>query len=255
MQISDLARSLVELGLTEKQAKVYVANLFLGPTSAQKIAEQAGVNRPTTYDILEELSRVGLVSRSNDSSKTVFIPASTEALQDFMSQQAAEAERRQNKFQELLPQLQQIERVVDTEKAPAVRFVQGKEGVDAIWAYVVRKAKPGTEILSITNHDETLKLYPDHLKTNPQIRLNKKLSSKQFYYNSKQVVPSDPKILKETIRLSHPPQADLTLYEDKAVMLSYGQAQKGWIGIIVEDKDIVDMLRQLFYMAWKKRSK
>jgi sugar-specific transcriptional regulator TrmB len=250
MSIQTLAHRLKTLGLNEKQAKVYVACLFLGPAPAQKIAEQAGINRPTTYGVLEELSKLGLVSRSNKDGKTMFISAGTEGLKDWLKKQAEEVERRKQELDDLLPELQQIKRT-DSVVTPAVRFVQGKEGVDAIWSYVIRKTKPNTEILSITNHDETLKLYPDHLKTNPKVRLNKKMSSKQFYYNSKMEVPSDPTLLKETIRLQHPLAADLTLYEDKAVLLSYGEEGSEWTGIIIEDKNIVTVLRQLFTIAWE----
>ena len=51
MQIANLAKKLEAVGLTEKQAKVYVAALFLGPAAVQRIAEQAEVNRATTYVI------------------------------------------------------------------------------------------------------------------------------------------------------------------------------------------------------------
>src|SRR5207237_1430742 len=40
MQIEQLATKLESLGLSDKEAKVYVANLFLGPAPVQKIAEQ-----------------------------------------------------------------------------------------------------------------------------------------------------------------------------------------------------------------------
>jgi sugar-specific transcriptional regulator TrmB len=253
MQLESLIAGLRNLGLSEKQAKVYAANLFLGPASAQKIAEQAGINRPTAYDILEELARLGLVSRSSDNGRSVFVSGGVEGIQDWLQRQAEEVQQRAQRFEELAPELRQMSRG-STGEAPAVRFVHGKEGVDAIWPYVIRKATVGEEVLSVTNHDRTLAVYPDHLQKNPTVRLSKKLSSKQFYYNSKQQVASDPAILKETKRLAEPAAADITLYQDKAVLLSYGSAADttaaDWTGIVIESKDIVAVLRQLFYLAW-----
>jgi sugar-specific transcriptional regulator TrmB len=249
MQIETLAQRLKNLGLTEKQAKIYVASLSLGPAPAQKIAEQAHINRPTAYDILDELSKMGLMSRSNDGNKALFISGGVEGLKDWVASQAEEAKRRKLALDELTPELADIKRA-EAQAAPIVRFVHGKEGIDAIWPEVIRKAKVGEEILSMTNHDETLKVYPDHLKKNPSVRLSKHLSSKQFYYNSKQAVPSDKKLLKETVRVAEPLAADLTLYEDKAVLLSYGHGNSDWSGIVIESKDIVAVLRQLFIMAW-----
>lgn len=250
MQLQELAQSLTVLGLTEKQSKIYTANLLLGPVSAQKIAEQAGINRPTSYDILEELSQLGLVSRSSDGAKTVFVPGGTAALEDLLKKQADEIKQRQQELDKLLPRLRQIERV-EPEASPIIRFVHGKEGVDAIWSYVIRKARPGTEVLAMTNHDEVLKVYPSHLKNGPITRNSKKISSKQFYYNSKQAIA--PTYSKESARVPYPLAADVTLYEDKAVLLAYGKTKKGWSGIIIENKEIVTVLRQLFYMAWRNR--
>lgn len=255
MDTPQLTHRLIKLGLTEKQAKVYLANLFLGTAPAQRIAEQAGLNRPTTYDILDDLTRYGLVGRSNDNHRTVFVTSGPEGLRDWLQQQANELKQRSQELDNLMPELQQMTRAENT-AMPLVRFVHGKEGVDAIWSYVLRKAQPGQEILSITNHDETLKVYPDHLKTNPTIRLSKKLSSKQFYYNSKKIIESDPALLKEVKRLTSPMAADITLYEDKAVLLSYGNdTAPEWSGILIEDKDIVTALRQLFYLAWDNKRK
>ncbi|TSC62874.1 MAG: transcriptional regulator TrmB [Parcubacteria group bacterium Gr01-1014_48] len=53
--------SLASLGLNEKQAKVYVALLQLGRSSAYVIATKSGLKKPTTYVILDELIEKGLV--------------------------------------------------------------------------------------------------------------------------------------------------------------------------------------------------
>ena len=51
----ELYQQLKQLGLEEKQAKIYLASLELGPDTAQNIAYKASLKRPTTYVILEEL--------------------------------------------------------------------------------------------------------------------------------------------------------------------------------------------------------
>ncbi|MCX6800540.1 MAG: hypothetical protein NT091_05345 [Candidatus Falkowbacteria bacterium] len=45
--------NLEQLGFSKKEASVYLASLELGASSVQKIAEQAQVNRVTTYVIIE----------------------------------------------------------------------------------------------------------------------------------------------------------------------------------------------------------
>ena len=61
-----LTKKLEEIGLNEKEAKVYIAVLELGEGSASEIAKKSEVNRATTYFTLENLMKIGLVSASNE---------------------------------------------------------------------------------------------------------------------------------------------------------------------------------------------
>ena len=44
-----LIEKLEEFGLSEKEAKVYMASLEIGEATADQIAKHSGVNRSTTY--------------------------------------------------------------------------------------------------------------------------------------------------------------------------------------------------------------
>jgi sugar-specific transcriptional regulator TrmB len=59
----DEAQTLRELGLTLLQAKVYLALVSLGNTTAGKTAKLSKVARQEVYRIINELSEAGLVSR------------------------------------------------------------------------------------------------------------------------------------------------------------------------------------------------
>jgi sugar-specific transcriptional regulator TrmB len=252
MNLPQLALRVQSLGLSEKQAKVYVANLFLGSTTVQKIAEQAQVSRPSAYDILDELVELRLVTRSSLDNKTVFVAAEPVVLADILKAQADEVFRRRSRLEEMLPQLEEIDRRA-ARIMPEVRFVHGKEGVDAAWAYLHRTAESGEEVLRMANHDQVVRLHPEHFETDPEVRLKKKLSSKQLYYNSRREVPSDRSSLTETARLYEPFPADITLHNDKAVLLSYGEDKALWTGVVIENKNIVETLRQLFMLAWNSK--
>ena len=54
--------SLKKIGLSENEAKVYLATLELGSSTAQQIAQKAELKRPTTYVQLETLMKRGLVT-------------------------------------------------------------------------------------------------------------------------------------------------------------------------------------------------
>lgn len=252
MQIEQIAAKLETLGLSDKEAKVYVANLFLGPAPVQKIAEQAGINRATTYVILDQLVELGLVSQSVESKKTSYIAEAPEALDRFFNLQKETIEKRQKSLKEILPELKQLERTTRA-SAPVVRFYRGIEGFKAIDSYLKRRSAPKAEIYAITNVDEVLKIFPDILKQNPDHRIKKKLSSKLIYSYSKGELPSNRKILRTTQKVNSPVKADITLYDTGATLLTY--QGKDSIGVVIESKEIVDALRQLFELAWAKQSK
>jgi sugar-specific transcriptional regulator TrmB len=249
MQIPELAAKLEPLGLSDKEARVYVAALFLGPSAVQKIASQAEINRATTYVILDQLAELGLVSQSQEGKKTVFIAEPPEALERLFDQQQAVIAERKRHLEQLLPELERSQRG-QVPSAPTVRFYRGMEGIGASSQDLRRKAEPGSTIYAMTNYDEALKMVPDILQVNPVARLRKRLSSKLIYSLSSGEVASDPKLLRSTRKVEAPIKADVALYESQGALWTYTDDPKQATGVIIENPEIVAVLRQLFDLAW-----
>ena len=251
MQVEQLAAKVEALGLTDKESRVYVANLFLGPAPVQKIAEQAGINRATTYVILDQLAALGLVTQSVDK-KSHYVAESPESLDRLFSLQKQTIEQRQKELRALLPQLQQLERSTAAD-APIVRFYKGLEGTKSISDYLRRTAKPKSTIYGFSNVDEILKIFPSITKENPKNRIKKKLASNLIYSWQDGELGSGPKVLRQSIKLNKPIAADITLYEEKCTLMTYEGENS--IGVVIESKEIVRALRQLFELAWAEVSK
>ena len=75
-----MLKELQEIGLSEKESRVYLASLELGPATAERLSTQAKVNRSTTYVQLESLMKSGLVTTYEEGKKTFFSPESPELL-------------------------------------------------------------------------------------------------------------------------------------------------------------------------------
>jgi sugar-specific transcriptional regulator TrmB len=251
MQITELAAKLEPLGLNDKESRVYVASLFLGPSSVQKIAQQADINRATAYVILDQLADLGLVSQSTEGKKTVFVAEPPEALENLFNRQQEVIEERKNTLKALLPDLKAGQRVGGTDSAPVVRFYRGLEGITNSTNELRRKARPKSEVYGFANYDEVVKIVPDIFKQNPVARLKKQISSKVIYSFKGGDMSSDPKLLRETKKVSSPVKADILLYEDTAGMMTYREKPNEITGIIIESPEIVAALRQLFELAWK----
>ncbi len=93
-----LPLELRKLGLSEKEAKVYLTALELGYTSVQKIAQQAKISRPTTYKIIKSLKEKGLISESKDKRKRYFIAESPDNLLGILRRQKKEIEEKEREF-------------------------------------------------------------------------------------------------------------------------------------------------------------
>src|SRR4051812_15857722 len=110
MQIQELAAQLQQLGLNDKEARVYVAALFLGPSSVQKISEQADINRATAYVILDQLADPGLLRQSQEGKKTVFVAEPPEALEQLSERQQDLIKEPRHQLQRMMPELSEVSR-------------------------------------------------------------------------------------------------------------------------------------------------
>lgn len=124
--MNEIVKKLIPLGLSEKEAQVYVALLSLGRSSAYGIATKAGVKKPTTYVILGQLIEKGLVIEVPREKKQLFAARPPDDFVTQAKQKVLEAER-------LLPQLSALYKNIDIEKARTMYF-EGINGLrQALW--------------------------------------------------------------------------------------------------------------------------
>lgn len=247
MQITSIAKKLELAGLTEKQAKVYVASLFLGPAAVQRIAEQAEVNRATTYVILDELLELGLVSETTEGKKSLFVAEPPEAIDRYLTSMEREIGNRREELKKSMKELKQISRA-EVSNAPVVRFFKGPEAIKAIESYSKRKAKQNETVYSMVDIDELLKFFPDQLTQGPKRRSKKQISSKLFYSSKSTEVPTDTRSKRSTKRLNEKILGDVSIYNDRMTIVHYNGDNSS--GVIIEGKEIVGVIRQLFELAW-----
>lgn len=133
---------LIRLGLTEKEAKVYLAALELGSQTAQEIAKKAGVNRATTYVILQALMKKGLVSMFSAGKKTSFAAEAPEHLDHLLRKQEEDIFERRRDLEKMIPELRALHQRAPGK--PLVRFFDGDEGVRMMLSGLWRQLQPPT---------------------------------------------------------------------------------------------------------------
>ncbi|PIR94025.1 hypothetical protein COT97_03410 [Candidatus Falkowbacteria bacterium CG10_big_fil_rev_8_21_14_0_10_39_11] len=123
-----MLKELQDFGLSEKEAKVYVAALELGRATVQQIAAKSKVNRATTYVQLESLKDQGLVTQIIQDKKTFFVAERPEKVLNLIEKQKNDILFKEKEFNKVLPNLKAIYNV--DEDVPEVRYYEGEDAVN-----------------------------------------------------------------------------------------------------------------------------
>jgi len=241
---------LKDLGLSEKEAKVYLATLELGSSSVQRIARKAGVNRATTYVMIESLIKQGLLSSFEQGKKRFFAATHPSQLLRLIKQkELATQELRENLEKDLLPQLLSIHNIAGDK--PKVRFFEGKAGLQAIRDDFLRTTD--RQIEAIYPWEGYTKVFTEkETQEYRQQRKKKNIFVKAIYTsteNKRLPSPVEHSEAKYVQFKKFPIFADITLYNNKIAIVSFSKTMP--IGIIIEDKQITETFRSLFNLAWQ----
>lgn len=252
-----LKNILQKIGLSDKDAEVYLACLELGTQPASVIAKKAGLKRPTTYLILEALLKKGLVSEYTGSNVKFFTAVSPEYLLNYVEKQRRELTSHQREIEQYLPQFQSLSNPYSLN--PKVRFYEGIDGVERVMDDTLTVKK--TEILSFSSMDrwfsrEDLKNYIVNYGRRRSVE--KKIPLRGIVIDS----PLARKYLEEeysgdaNITQTHwfPKEIsvfhnEINIYDNKVAICSLGRHEL--LGLIIESDEIAESQRSIFELAWK----
>jgi sugar-specific transcriptional regulator TrmB len=164
---------LKKLGLKEKEVKVYLAGLELGPNSIKNIAEKVKIPRPTVYEIVKKLEEKGLFVETKKGKKRLFVAQSPSQILRFLRIKKREIEEKEREFTRIVSIL---ETKYSREKE-GIRIFQGKEGKRAI--IEILSLSPTPEILIVNpelnpiSQRERKKIYQSIKKRLGQIKVKK----------------------------------------------------------------------------------
>jgi len=230
------------LGLTEKEARVYLSCLELGSSAVSEIARRARINRVTTYDVLEKLMQRGMVNATTQEGTRSYDATDPAAI-------AADITQRARDFKSILPDLKRLR---GDAIHPRIRYFEGLEGMKAIYEDTLR-AK--TEILNYCNSGEVRHYWPSYDEEYVRKRAKKKIFLRGIAPHDKHgiSVHEQDKAAHREIRLVPNDQFlfsnEINIYDDKVSIISF--KDQPIIGMIIESHAIADTQRAIFKMAWE----
>lgn len=243
--------SLKQLGLTEKESAVYIALLQLGKASVSGIAEKANIKRPTTYFVIADLVKRGLVSAAGGNIKH-YIAEKPEKILN--------AEKRKLVlFEKALPGLNEI--IKTSKQKPSIRFFSGEDGVRAV--YEESLLQPAhSEILTLGNAravEENLVGFSDwyiQRRVKAKIKMRALVTDSPYH---RKIVARDQYELRETLLIREElftQDVEINMYNNIVAMVSF--VDQEFVGILLQSKIFTDGYKQMFELLWnlaKKQNK
>ncbi len=123
-----LEEKLCQIGLTANEAKVYLEMLRIGPQGASVIAKRSALNRTTTYSILKELARKGIVGVVVEGRCKLFQANDPNALVGYLDRQAKTYDYFKGEILAIIPQIREITGRYNF-KGPVAKYYDGIAGV------------------------------------------------------------------------------------------------------------------------------
>jgi sugar-specific transcriptional regulator TrmB len=249
------ASLLRSLGLSDKEAAIYLAILELGKAGVSHIGRRTGVNRTTVYAVLDSLAGKGLVSISGKEPKEEYAAEPPDNLVAYLKDKLTDAEHHTEvvkhgieRAEELLPHLKAIHKVGDR---PRVRFYDGADGLKHVYEDTLTSTDGIRAFASFEDMAASLStFYPTYIKRRAAQRIF-----------SRGIVPRTPMSIE---RKSHDaeeyrelvllPEEKPSLYPEIDV---YGNkvmiaSEREKLGIIIESKEIALAMKKIFDLAWER---
>lgn len=239
-----LEKELQNLGLTEKEIKVYIAALELGEASVQEISRKSGVNRATTYIQIESLINRGLLSNLDKTSKNYVIAERPSCILNILEKQKTHIEALENSFAKLMPELDAIYNV-QTDK-PRVRFYEKEAGLDLVRNDIV-KTKPEILYFIMPKLDE--KVYPVFDRMAKAAGFVKVLYIAEKNWPDIYARAGYKNVAARFFQMKNF-DLDITIYNNK-VLLNKPIARDESSGILVEDKMFYKSFIAIFELFWQ----
>lgn len=239
--MTDRKEMLVEFGLKDDAARVYLSSLELGPSGATAIAQKAKVQRTNFYHLARVLISRGLLRQTRKGNAALFVAEPPEKLVEIEKNRLA-------RLEEKLPELQAITN--SSEKKPKVFYFDGAEGIRQVnndtlkhKGEIVGFTSP--RYLSLEKGGVHRDYVADRLTIKNKVRVIGEVSSEVVALKER-----DSEEMRETRMLPKElftSEVEIAIYGDRVAIVDYKEV----FGLIIEGKEMAKTLKMMFELIWQ----
>lgn len=238
---------LEEVGFSGKEVAVYLALLEVGKGSVLSISKISGVDRTTTYRVLQSFLTMPIAQTFEEEKKTKWAALNPRYLVDYV-------QKKKRIVTELFPDLEALYNL--SEEKPKLVYFEGKEGLADLVATMVKETKARGEMISFSAPGAASGYY----STKRFEKISNDRAKKQIM--TRILIPSIEGVpgykegedwknwrhIKIVDANKFPFKASFNVWNNKVALLT---TKNHPIGVVVESKDIADTFRSIFNIVWE----
>ena len=246
--MKDLIFALTKFGLSEKEARVYIACLELGEATAYDVALKTHLPRTLIYDLFKRLIEQGIASFIIKNKKKYFNVVDPEKLVQILKE----------KEEILKANLEKLKKLKKKKtKLPKVKVHVGTEGIKTALDDILKSDIK--EFYSFGSSRTSFDIMPYYIQKWNIRRIKKGIKGKMIYNDTEETrkkIKKYPETLKlinyKFLPIKYASPTVFIIYDNKLIMIYW---TKEPVAIIIESKEIVENQKQYFEQLWKLAKK
>jgi len=250
--MSSLTETLAQAGLESISAEIYLILVQNGEMAVPQVLEKTDLSRASVYEALSELLALGYVEYRKDGRNAFYKPVHPNKLFGLIEEKKRELSLFEREMKNTIKSL--IGEYNLANNKPGVRFFEGEEGIREV---IFDSLNAKNEILTYLDVDATQNYISNINKEYVKQRIEKNIYKRQIAPDTPftrerykkyspllevRLMPKDMKPFNTSVQIYNNTISFSTLNEKKM------------IGVIIEDKQIVDLHRSIFEYVWKQLS-
>ncbi len=242
--------SLIKLGLTPDQAKIYETLVSSPVLPAKLIAQRSGVGRELTYIVLKQLEEMDLIEKSTKSKIIMFRSKNPRNIKKILEKKKESTENAEKAYQNIIGSM--IADYNISNSKPYIRFYEGLEGLQKTYDHIIKYAKTVHVIRSLYDYDNKVirEMVTNQLKKQAEKKIRSyvltphlpHMSSEKLMHNLERNITR--KIVSKD-KLTLPSQ--VIIYNNTVSITSM---KKEIVTTIIENEDIAKTFMTLFNYMW-----
>jgi sugar-specific transcriptional regulator TrmB len=238
---------LIKIGLTESQAKAYLALVNAGRLTPPQMAREIGESRTSAYMALGKLEEIGLAERVKDIKKQTFAPTSPSALNKYLEARRRELTEIEEEYRARLSDM--LAHFYAQRRQTGVEYFQGEVGLQEMYKDIVRTGKDVYLLRTYADEDYfgdwLYEFMDDRAKAGIFTHTLVPFDIGSYSFAKK----NNKRLNRETAwypREAYTAPVEISSYGDKVAIISFGEEATG---TILESPQIAKAFQQLWQMA------